>query len=597
MAAMPTENNTVDNTQQQKPTARTLLRIVSPYLRKHKFRILGGLTALVTVDLLQLFIPKILQRGVDSLATGTTQQEIVPLSLSIMAIAATVVLLRFCWRNMIIGFSRILECKVRDTIFAHVLKMDASFFTRNSAGKVMSHSSNDLSAVQMAFGMGIVAAVDSSVMLTAAIGFMLTINVKLTLIALLPMPILAISTRILSGKLHKRFEKVQEQFSELTEFSRSTISSMRLVKAYTMEDLQTERFDALGKRYVRANLRVAVINGLMHPISTFIGNFAMLCVFFLGGRMVIQGIISLGDFVAFITYIYMIIWPMMAIGWVVNLVQRGLTSLGRIHTLLEQQALVTDGEHTLPEHLLPTLSTQNLSFSYPGSEHKNLDTVNLDFTDGIYGITGRTGSGKTTLCRILCRLYPVPEKSLFYGGEDVNNFSLNMVRDQISYVSQEPTLFSKSILENIRFGNESASHGEVEQAAHHAAIHNDIMELEKGYQTLIGERGVKLSGGQRQRLALARALLAKRPILLIDDGLSAVDVETEHLIFSKLKEYAHNKVTIIVSNRIKLLSMTDEIIVLDEGQVQHRGKHQDILAQSSLYQNMAEKQQDGEERG
>lgn len=586
----------MDNKKKHKPSPRTLFKIVSPYLRKHKFRIIGGLIALVTVDLLQLFIPKILQKGVDSLTTGTTQQEIIPLSLSIIAIAASVVLLRFCWRNMIIGFSRILECKVRDTIFAHVLKMDASFFTRNSAGKVMSHSSNDLSAVQMAFGMGIVAAVDSSVMLTAAIGFMLTINAKLTLIALLPMPILAISTRILSGKLHKRFEKVQEQFSELTEFSRSTISSMRLVKAYTMEDLQTERFDALGKRYVRANLRVAVINGLMHPISTFIGNLAMLCVFFLGGRMVIQGIITLGDFVAFITYIYMIIWPMMAIGWVVNLVQRGLTSLGRIHTLLEQKSLITDGPTLSATHLAPTLHLKNLTFSYPASEHKNIDGVSLSFTEGTYGITGRTGSGKTTLCRILCRLYPVPSNSLFYGGEDVNNFALTTIRNQTSYVSQEPSLFSESILTNISFGNENASREEIEEAARHAVIHDDIMRLEQGYNTLVGERGVKLSGGQRQRLALARALLARRPILLIDDGLSAVDVETEHLIFSKLKEHAHNKVIIIISNRIKLLSMTDEVIILEEGRVQHRGTHQDILAQSSLYQSMAEKQQDGEER-
>ncbi|MGL1932843.1 MAG: ABC transporter ATP-binding protein/permease [Desulfotalea sp.] len=577
----------------EKVPFKKILAIVSPSFKKYKLRIGGGLLALVVVDLLQLIIPKILKTGVDQLSISGQDLNLGKLAFFIVAIAAFVVILRFCWRYMIIGFSRILECRVREDLFAHILKMDASFFTKNSAGKIMSHSSNDLNAVQMCFGMGTVAAVDASVMLLAAISFMMMINVKLTLLALMPMPILAISTRVLSAKLHKKFETVQEHFSELTEFSRSTVSSMRLVKAYTMEDLQTSRFDILGRKYLKANLKVAIINGLMHPISTLVANLSMLCVFFLGGRMVIQDVISLGDFVAFITYIYMIIWPMMAIGWVANLLQRGATSLSRIHRLLEQKSDVNDGagkEISKTETI--SISIKNLSFSYPGTKQESLRNISLELKHGTYGLTGRTGSGKTTLCRLICRLYPVPADKYLFTGHDVNDFNLPSLREQISYVSQEPMLFSDSVSANISFGYGEAKHDEIKLAAKRAAIHDDIMALENGYQTMIGERGVKLSGGQRQRLALARALLSKRPILLIDDGLSAVDVETEHQIFSQLKEHAENKIIIIISNRIKLLSMTDEIIIFKEGELEDIGAHQDLLTRNSLYQSMAEKQQE-----
>lgn len=572
-----------------KPSLRELLKIVGPSFTRHKLRIVTGLIALITVDFLQLLIPRILRSGVDSLHPGASPVNLGHLGLLIIGIACVVTVLRFCWRYMIIGFSRILECSVRSSLFEHILKMDALFFEKNTTGKLMSHSSNDLSAVQMAFGMGTVAAIDSTVMLFAAVGFMMAINVKLTLLALLPMPFLAISTRILSGKLHHRFQTVQEQFSELTEFTRSTISSMRLVKAYTMENLQLKRFDTLGKKYVRANLKVAVINGLMQPISTLVGNLGMLLVFFYGGRMVIQGTLTLGSFVAFITYLYMLIWPMMAIGWVANLVQRGLTSLGRLHDLLRQRPVVKGGTATI-ETIEAVIEFHNLSFSYATATDKALSQITLSFREGIYGITGRTGSGKTTLCRLLCRLYPVETGQLFFCQTDVNELPIETIQDQIGYVSQEPVLFSDTIANNIRFGSVDVSQQQIEQAAQYAAIHEDIMELEHGYDTRVGERGVKLSGGQRQRLALARALLSKRSILLIDDGLSAVDVETEHQIFSRLKEHLQSKITIIVSNRIKLLSMTDEIIVLHDGTIAHRGNHLELLKTSSLYQSMSEKQ-------
>ncbi|CAG34809.1 ABC transporter ATP-binding protein [Desulfotalea psychrophila] len=580
---------------EKRPSLRQLLLLVAPSFKRYRLRISLGLMALIIVDILQLLIPRILKQGIDSISTKAETTNLAQLAIFIICIACTVIILRFCWRYMILGFSRILECTIRNSIFSHILQMDATFFEKNSTGKLMAHSSNDLSAVQMAFGMGTVAAVDSSVMLTVAIAFMLSINVKLTILALVPLPLLAISTKILAGQLHTRFETVQEQFSHLTEFSRSAISSIWLVKAYTMEDLQTNQFDALGKEYVRANLKVGVINGLLQPLSTLVGNLGILSIFFFGGRMVIQEVISLGDFVAFITYLYMLIWPMMAIGWVTNLAQRGLTSLQRIRLLMEQKSMMLDGpEKASRETKGARIELCDLSFTYPNASQPALHHINLTFLEKTYGLTGRTGCGKTSLCRILCRLYPVEDGMYLHNEIDVNRQGLNELREQISYVSQESTLFSDTVKNNIRFGNEEASEEEITEAARRADIHNNISELSNGYDTLIGEQGVKLSGGQRQRIALARALLTKRPILLIDDGLSAVDVETEHQIFSRLRE-GENKTIIIISNRIKLLSMTDEIIILDSGEIADRGSHQHLLRHNSLYQSMAKKQQEQRE--
>jgi ATP-binding cassette, subfamily B, multidrug efflux pump len=573
-----------------------LLGLVSPIFRQHRLRILAGCASLLAVDLLQLIIPRILKRGVDGLATGTSSDGILlRLAGLILLIAFLVNGLRFVWRYMIIGFSRILERKVRERIFSHVLKMDAPFFERHTTGDIMAHISNDLAAVQMACGMGLIAAMDALFMSLAAIGFMLHIHVSLTLLAVLPMPFLAICTRILSGKLHKRFATVQEQFSVMTEFTRSTLISVRLIKAYTMEKFRTREFDVMGKKYVRSNLRVAMIQGLMFPIATITGNIGMLFVLFFGGSLVIQGRITMGDFVAFISYLYMLVWPMMAIGWVANLVQRGTTSLRRIHGLLSAVSTlpdVTDGPETVLE---PVFSLRSLTFSYPSSPEPVLTGITLELGPGIHGVAGRTGSGKSSLCKVLARLYPVDDGRIFFGGRDVNTLPVDYVRSSIGYVGQEPIVFSDTISANIALGRPEAGRDEIETAARHAAIHDDILTFPKGYDTLIGERGIKLSGGQRQRLALARALLCDRPILLIDDGLSAVDVATEHEVFAGLRSQLREKTVLIVSNRIKLLSMTDRTMILDEGRIVQIGTHSELLRDNAFYRTMYDKQMRREE--
>lgn len=565
--------------------------ILFPIFLRYRFRLTAGFSALLIVDLLQLLIPRIIKYCVNGLADKSISTGVLlQMGGIIIAIAILVVLLRFCWRTLIIGFSRRLEYHLRNNIFSHVLKMDAPFFERYSTGTLMAHSSNDLAAVQMACGMGLVAAIDALVMSVAATGFMVTINFQLTCLALLPMPLLTIATRFLSKKLHRHFARVQKKFAELTEFSRTTLLSIKLIKASTMENFQTKIFDNMGRSYIKDNMRVAFIQGIITPFSAFTGSLAMLMVLYFGGRLVILETISIGDFVAFMTYLYMLIWPMIAIGWVINLMQRGLTSLDRVEKILSSQALLPKvpdtGQQISPR---PTFSFHNASFTYPAASIPALSELNVEFGPGIHGITGHTGSGKSTLCKLLARLYTLNSGTLLIDDKDINQLPKELIHNQITYVSQEPKLFSDTIAANIGFGKPDATEQEIKHAAQMAAIEEDILALKDGYKTIIGERGVRLSGGQRQRIALARALLCSRPVLLIDDGLAAIDTATEHKIFQELQKSSYQTI-ILVSNRIKLLSITDRIHLLENGRLCHSGSHEELLAISSFYQTMHAKQ-------
>ena len=572
---------------------RAALGLLRPIFVRYRLRLLLGFIALLGVDFLQLLIPMLLKKGIDGLSLRTaTASSLLRLSLFILLIAATVALLRFVWRTLIIGFSRLLERNLRDRIFAHLLQMDRPFYGRWSTGDLMAHAGNDLSAIQMACGMGMVAAVDALVMSTAAVCFMLAIDVRLTLIALLPMPLLAVCTKVLSGRMHNRFNLVQEQFGRMTEFVRNALVSIRLLKGYCLEKQQAREFSRLGTRYVHSNLRVAVIQGLLHPLATLTGNAGMLLILYFGGRLVIQGEITLGSFIAFVTYLAMLVWPMMAIGWVANLVQRGLTSLRRVAALLEEHSTVRGGSTPLhPTVTVPIIRYRNLSFTYPGMRHPALESINLELGCGIYGITGRTGSGKSTLCRLAARIFPVEDGMLFMGGQDVNALSVTAVRQQIGYVGQQVFLFGDTIYNNICFGRPDADHAQVEAAARQALIHDDIVEFAGGYATLVGERGVRLSGGQKQRIALARALLCDRPILIIDDGLSALDVETEQEVFANICRQYSGRLVLLVSHRVNLLRKTDTIYLIDQGRLTASGNHQQMQAASTLYAIMTDKQQ------
>ncbi len=579
-----------DTTAHSRPPLKKIVGLLGPIYYRHRLRILLGLLALLGVNFLQLTIPRILKTGIDSLSDGTAQQDsLLKLALLICCIGVVATVLRFCWRYLIIGFSRHLERDLRKQIFSHVMTMDGSFFSKYSTGSIMAHGSNDLSAVQMACGMGLVAATDAIVMSVAAIAFMFNINVGLTLLALLPMPILAFATRNLSGRLHHHFDKVQEQFSSMTEFARSSIASIRLLKSYTLEKSQGRRFEKIGQEYVQSSIRVAIIQGLLFPIATLVGSSGMLLVLYFGGRLVILETITLGEFVAFVTYLYMLIWPIMAVGWVANLSQRGITSLRRIYLLLSVQSQVSPGIKGQKVDS-SIFRLQGLNFSYPQSEQRILEDITLDISPGILGVTGPTGCGKSSLCQLLARTYPVSNGSLFLGDTDVNNLSPESVRKLISYVSQEALLFSSSLRDNIAFGNPEASMESIIESAKAAAIHDEIMALPQGYESKMGEKGVTLSGGQRGRVALARALLCDRPIIIIDDGLAAVDTGTEQKIIDNITPWFKGKSVFWVSQRVKQLAQTDRVLVLEQGKITGLGPYDEVVQHNAFLAEISHRQ-------
>jgi ATP-binding cassette, subfamily B, multidrug efflux pump len=571
------------------------LGLITPYFRRHASRILLGFLSLMVVDLFQLMIPRIIKSAFDGLQQGTaTSQSLLQLAGLVLLLAVFIAVLRYFWRVLLLGFSRAVESDLRNRLFSHLLLLDRPFFQRVTTGDIMAHATNDLSSVQLACGMGVVAAVDAVFMGLAAIGFMLYIHPGLTLLAVAPMPLLAILTRMLSARLHQRFKTVQEQFSLITEFVRSSFSSIRLIKAYNQERAQAERFDAMGEAYVQNNIRLAMIYGTLFPISALIGNISLLLVLFLGGRMTIAGTITTGDFVAFISYLYLISWPMMALGWVADLFQRGVTSLARIQTLLGEKPSIHVAVEPLPTPVQHgAIRVEDLSYTFPNHSEQALKKVHMEIRPGLFmGIVGRTGSGKTTLCNLIARLYPVPDGRIFLDGMDVNRLDLASIRGAIAYVPQDVVLFSETIAYNIAMGKPEATQEEIETAGRAAAIHDEIVAMKDGYQTRIGERGVKLSGGQRQRVAIARALLLDRPIVIIDDSLSAVDMETEHAIIHSIAAYLRGRTCIVVSHRVAPLADADEIVVLDHGELVARGSHQDLLEASPYYRTIYHQQRD-----
>jgi len=576
------------------------IRLILPYFRRHYARLLGGFFALIVVDVLQLYIPRVVKWTVDAIQNGTASPgRLLGYGMSIVGIALIIALFRFVWRQLILGFSRILETDLRKRMFSHVLTLDKTFFQKTTTGEVMALATNDLSSVQLASGMGVVASVDAVFMGLAAIGFMLYIHPLLTVIAISPMPVLAVLTRLLSSRLHKRFKKVQEQFSIMTEFVRSTISSIRLVKAYNQEQSQIGRFQDLGETYVRSNVRLSVVYGALFPISGFIGNASMLLVLVFGGRLTINGTITAGDFVAFMSYLFLMTWPMMAMGWVADLFQRGMTSLSRIHALLKEEPCLSESANAVEYPVTKgDVLLNDLTFSYPGHVEPSLVNLESEFRPGeLVGIVGRTGAGKTTLCNVLARLYPVEDGRLFYDGRDANGVTLHSIRSAIAYVPQDVVLFSDTIAFNIAFGKPEATRKEIERVAKAAAIHDEILAMPEGYDTRIGEKGVKLSGGQRQRLAIARALILDRPIIIIDDALSAVDMETEHAIIQSIASFLHGHTCIIVSHRVAPLAEANEIIVMDNGRIVDRGPHEELIRRSAFYSTIYKHQTTGPQSG
>ena len=561
-------------------------RTLWPYFVRHRLRILLGLAALISVDLLQLLIPRVIKFAVDHLTDMTATPSLLALAGVIVALLALGIgVFRYIWRRLILGFSRIVEEDLRNRLYAKLLALSPAWFLSRGTGDIMAHATNDLEGVRMASGFGLVALVDSLGLGLAAVIFMLWIDPGLTALALLPMPLVTILTRRLSGTMFSRYLGVQQLFGRMTEQVREYLAGIRVVQAHVREDLIIEEMDRIGRQYVSDNIRLTLVAGSMFPLMLMFTNMSLAVVFYFGGRLAIFGEISPGDFVAFISYLNLLTWPMMALGWVVNLVQRGAASLERINRVLDEEPDIRDpADPVEPEDIQGGLAVSHLTFHYEGREERVLDDLSLDLPAGrISALVGRTGSGKTTLLNLLPRLFEPPDGTIRLDGTDVKKMSLAALRGAMGYVPQDGYVFSGTVAENLAFGRPGASEEELAAAARAAELDEDIRAFPGGYRTELGERGLRLSGGQRQRLALARALVLDPPLLILDDTLSAVDAATEERILNNLARLRAGRTTVIVAHRLTSLKIADIIHVIERGRLIESGRHEELCCGDGYY--------------
>ncbi len=567
---------------------------VSEFLSKHKWRYVAGVAFLILVDALQLVIPRILGRLTDSLRAGTLTADGLRNTVFVVAgIAGAIACGRFFWRIFIMGTARMLDFYLRNKLFAHLEKLPARYYSEHKTGDLMAHATNDIPAIRQTFGQGFILLTDAVFMTTATLIILFrTAPLRLAVLSLLPFPFLALGTTLFSRLVNSRFRAVHEAFSDLTERAQETISGIRVVKAFVQERAEIDRFMGVAQENVDANMRLIWVWGIMFPMSGLASTLAFVFVLRYGSAMIVQQQITLGDFVAVTSYLSMLVWPMIAVGWVINVVQRGYASLDRINKILNEAPEVADepGAIELPT-AAGTVEFKNVTFSYSPELPPALSDVSFTVDAGkTLAIVGRTGSGKSTIVSLLTRLYNPPPQSVLIDGHDIRSLTLESLRNQIGVVPQEALLFSTTIGQNIAFASDGYSQEQIEHFAQVAQVHKDISEFPDAFDTLVGERGVTLSGGQKQRVCIARALIKEPRILILDDCLSAVDTHTEESILRGLRQYMRGRTSIMVSHRISTVKDADEIIVLDDGVIVERGAHDRLVVAGGVYQELYEKQ-------
>ena len=566
---------------------------ILPYLKKSYAQIGGGIAMLILVDVVQLAMPKVMQFAIDSIQNRTIDERgLVWVGLLICALAIAVMVLRFFWRILIIGNSHRIEKSLRQDFYNHLLKLSQNYFNHSKTGDLMAYATNDLNAVRMLFGMGLIAAMDIVFMTIASFSFMISIDFRLTLLAIIPMPILSITIAYFGKKMHKRFALVQASFASMSGKIQESISGIRIVKAFNQEQAELKKVDEVSLDFVNQNISMAKIAGFFHPFQGFVIACSMIITLYFGGRSAIRGDITIGGFIAFFQYLGMLVWPMIAIGWIVDMYQRGTASLNRLNEIFTIKPEIDDSQAN-PEitGLSGKITVKDLRFRYADDLPIIFKDISLNVEAGeTLAIVGPTGCGKTSLIELLVRIYNPPPNSIYIDDHELYRIPLEVLRRDLVLVPQDIFLFSDTIANNIRLGNPMASLEEVYEAARIASVYEEIMDFDHQFETMVGERGITLSGGQKQRVAISRALLTDPQVLILDDALSAVDTKTERQILERLIEARRGKTTIIIAHRISSIQHSDKIIVLTDAVIKERGNHSSLLRAGGIYHDLFEKQ-------
>lgn len=563
---------------------------ITKYLSQYKLYLTLGFLSIVFTDALMLINPYLTKVVIDKLEMSAPMNQVGLLVLAMIALAIVAGVFRFMTRRTIIWMSRHIEYHLRGELVDHLLKLAPSYYDRNRTGDIMARATNDLEAVRMMIGPAVMHVSNTIVIGAGAVAMMIWLSPKLTMYALLPAVVMPITTNWLGNLIHRKFLKIQEHFSHMTAAVQENLAGVRVVRAYRQEENEIDDFDGMSMHYLRLNVDLGRYQAFFYPLFQFIATALMLILLFLGGREVIQGKTELSTVVAFFLYLGMLTWPLIAIGWVVSLYQRGMVSLERINKILS-----TEPERGHPEgepyrgQLRGKVEFRNLSFGY--DDRPVLKNIELTIEPGqTLGIVGLTGSGKTTLASLPVRLYQVERGQLFIDDRDINDWDVPTLRRQIGFAAQEPFLFSATVADNIRFGREDAQSELVEETARLAALAKDVDDFTAGYETMVGERGITLSGGQKQRAAIARAAMLEPAMLILDDATSSVDTETEHEINVRIKARTEQLTTFIVSHRVSSVKDADLIIYLHDGEIVERGNHEHLVALGGRYAELYQAQ-------
>ncbi len=573
------------------------LRPLLPYLKKYRLSYVAGTVCVLLNNGIWILFPQVIRRAVDGLRMGVTREKLLTYTFLLLAVAGTKAIFQFLTRWIVIGVSREIEFDLRNDLFRHLESLSYSYYQRTRTGDIMAKATNDLNAVRMLLGPAIMYSANTVVFTAGALVFMLSISPRLTLFAFLPLPVVSITVQYFGRRIHERFERIQAMFSDISARAQENFSGARVIRAYVQEQAEIESFERSNQEYIGRSLKLVRLMGMLWPtLETMLG-LAIVLVLWLGGREVLQGRMTVGSFVAFNTYMVQLTWPVIALGWVINIFQRGTASMLRINEILTEKSEIQDSPEALAlgagGHRAPAVQGEiefrNLNFSY--GDKQVLHDVSLHIPAGSsLAIVGPTGSGKTTLVDLIPRIYDAEPGSVVIDGNPVRHYPLAILRGNIGFVPQETFLFSETVRENIAFGVDDASDEQIKGAAEAANIAADIEGFPDKYQTLVGERGITLSGGQKQRTAIARALIRNPRILILDDALSSVDTHTEDKILNHLREVMQGRTTIFISHRVSTVRNADRIAVLHSGRIVELGTHDELLALNGYYTDLYNKQ-------